>query len=153
MSARLGDCFPPEFIARQAKHCIRPGAVFRIMATSTTPPKIKRIVVLGVNQGQALVGHLFINSKINLHVLHSDELRNLQIFLDSGTRDYLDHDSFLDCSDLRTLSIDDIKAFYQKERGVLLGYLSEEDLANAVSKTASARTVNNKLKRLFGLIP
>ena len=64
MSANLGEFFPPEIRAASRERNLRPGAVFKIHVDSTNPPKIKRIVVLGVNEEHALIGHLFINSNI-----------------------------------------------------------------------------------------
>lgn len=152
MSARLGEFFPAEFIARQADDCIRPGAVFRIYITTTTPPKIKRIVIVGVSQEEALIGHLLINSDGNWYQIDSDELRNLQIYLDSDSRDYLDHSSYLDCSSLFTLPMSTLKEHYLADPSILLGNLCPEDLAGAIEKTTSAPTITKKDKKKFGLV-
>lgn len=151
MAANFGDFFPPEFQAEHRERSIRPGAVFRVYVTSTTPPKIKRIVILGINDGQALIGHLFINSNINLHFLNSDELRNLQIELNSAGRDYLEHTSYLDCSDLHKLSLEDLRQNYEQDSQILLGHMSAEDLTQALEKVRGARTIPPKIKRLFDL--
>jgi len=152
MVPTLGERFPPEFQAAHRERSLRPGAVFRVHVNTTNPPKIKRIVVLSINQGNALVGHLFINSDINLFHLDTDELRNLQIFLESQTRDYLSHDSYLDCAQLYSLPLGELQALYAADPSILLGHLPETDLANAIEKVVNARTISNKIKRQCGLI-
>ena len=121
MVANFGEFFPPEFQAEQRERNIRPGAVFKVYVTNTNPPKYKRIVILGINEDETLIGHLFINTSINLWQLDSDELRNLQIELLSDGRDYLDHDSFLDCSDLRKFSLEGLQQLYAQDLEIFFG--------------------------------
>jgi hypothetical protein len=152
MVPTLGDCFPPGFQEKYKASNIIPGAVFSIFATATTPPKIKRIVILGVNNDQAVIGHLYINSNLNLQCLNTDELRNLQIYLEAEGREYLDRDSFLDCSHLVTMTLEDLKAAYDKDSDIYLGNLLNEELDQAREKASSADTITRKLKKMFDLL-
>ncbi len=152
MVTNLGAFFPPEYQKAHRERNLRPGAVFKIFAKNTNPPKIKRIVVLGINEEKTLIGHLFINSNINLQCLDTDDLRNLQIYLEASYREYLDHNSYLDCSDLKPLPIAELERIYNADPSILLGHLSAEELAEARAKAAIAKTIRPKYKRMFGLI-
>lgn len=152
MGPTLGDCFPPGFQEKYKASNIKPGAVFRVFATATNPPKIKRIVILGVNNEQAVIGHLYINTDLNLFHLDTDELRNLQIYLEAEGREYLDHDSYLDCSHLVKMTLDDLKDAYDKDSDIYLGNLLDEELESAREKASSADTITPKLKKMFDLM-
>lgn len=153
MNPNLGAFFPPEYQKAHREKNLRPGAVFKIYVKSTNPPKIKRIVILGINEEKTLIGHIFINSNINLQRLDTDELRNLQIYLEASHREYLDHNSYLDCSDLIPFPVADLERLYRADSSILLGHLSAEELAEARAKAATARTIRPKYKRMFGLTP
>ncbi|MCF6179052.1 MAG: hypothetical protein L3J63_06655 [Geopsychrobacter sp.] len=153
MAASLGDFFPADFQKKHREQNIRPGAVFSVFVQDTTPPKYKRIVILGINERKALIGHFLINSELNLQCLYTDALRNLQIEFTSDQRDYLEHDSFLDCSNLFSFPLDELRTRYSSNASILLGHLSEEDLDKATEKAAGASTISPKKKKMFGLIP
>lgn len=106
MTPTLGDAFPEE--ARNSFACqkLQPRTVCRLFIKDTNPPKVKRIVIIGINkEGKALIGYLFINSKINSTVFHSPELKSLHLQLSSKNAAYLDHDSFLDCSQIHEIEL------------------------------------------------
>ena len=97
MTQKLGDNFPEEtqqeFIASQ----MVPGAVFRIHCHFTTPPKLKRVVLVACEPD-----HLFliINTNIPQIVKYNPNRAQCQLRLLAGNCAYLDHDSWLDCSDV-----------------------------------------------------
>ena len=81
------------------------------------------------------------------------ELRNLQIFLDGSLSEYLDHDSYLDCSFLKEFSLTELKRRYSADITIFLGHLSEADLQKAREKVIGAKTIPPKIKKKFDLMP
>ncbi len=152
MHAKLGDVFPAGLREDFRKRNIVAGSVFKIFATNTDPPKYKIIVLVAVNEEVALVGYLFVNTDPSWHCIDTDELRNLQLFLTHDTRDYLEHDSYLDCSSLMSHSLSDLDNAFATDGSALLGNLSESDLEIVIEKVTGAKTISNKQKKLFGLI-
>jgi hypothetical protein len=61
ITPRLGDRFPKEYRESFCKQHLKIGAVLRLHVSQTTPPKIKRFVVLGINEDDVSVALLFIN--------------------------------------------------------------------------------------------
>jgi len=152
VAAKLGDFFPANVRSAYCDGTIRPGAVFRVFVDTTNPPKDKILVVVGMSGDRALVGCLLVNSNVNLHVNYSDELRNLHIYLESEGREYLRHDSYLDCSQLHEMPLEKLRGLFERDAEILLGDFSEEDLGRAKQKVADAKTITAKLKKRYGLI-
>lgn len=152
MHAKFGDIFPAGLKEDFRKRNIIAGSVFKIYATNTNPPKYKIIVLVAVNDEVALVGYIFVNSDPSWHCVDTDELRNLQLFLSHDTRNYLDHDSYLDCSDLMSLPLSDLDNAFAADGSILLGSLSADDLEKVIKKVTGAKTISKKQKKLFGLL-
>lgn len=149
----LGSLFPKSVKQDFSNRAIRSGSVFKIHTTNTTPPKIKRIVVLAISGDKACIGYLFVNSKINPNVFPTARLRSLHFLLKSSACEYLDHDSYLDCSNIQDISMDDLTKIMLKDPSHHIGQLSESDLENAKSIVRNAPTVSEKQKEKYNLIP
>jgi hypothetical protein len=115
MPPTIGDFFPQEYKDDHTDSIVVPGSVFRFYTEKTTPPKIKRFVILALNNDLAIVGMLYINSQINPNVFPTEELRSYHIPLDAEKCSFLDHDSYLDCSQILELPIDQIKDIHAAE--------------------------------------
>ena len=148
----LGSCFPDylreNFSARQ----ITPGSVLRIYASSTTPPKIKRIVILAITDDNICVGYLFVNSEINPNCFPTPELRRLHLPLQTVGRTYLDHDSYLDCSDVKEIPFNELKEILSNDPQKHIGKLSDSDFKQATELVKSALTISKKQKQKYRII-
>jgi hypothetical protein len=94
---------------------------------------------------------LYINSQINPNVFPTEELRSYHIPLDAEKCSFLDHDSYLDCSQILELPIDKIKDIHAGESDSYIGKLDEENIYIAIETVASAKTISKKTKRRFNL--
>jgi hypothetical protein len=152
MSSSLGSCFPAslreDFSARQ----IEPGSVLRIHAANTTPPKTKRLVILAISNDTAYVGYLFINSEINPKCFPTPALINLHLPLQISGRTYLDHDSYLDCSEIKEISFTELKAILSDDPQKHIGKLSDSDFKQATNLVRSAPTISKKQKQKYRII-
>lgn len=149
MSARLGDQFSLDYQEDFFRRHFVPGAVFRILTFQTTPPKFKRFVVIGLEHSSGkIVGSLFINtSMVSAPYLHS-----LQLPLMASDCEFLEHDSFLDCSRIYEEDASAVKAKYLADTEIYLGALSVQDLKQAIAMVRKAKTISVATKRRFGLL-
>lgn len=147
----LGDAFPEEFRKKFAETNLQIGSVIKTFVTDTTPHKIKRFVILGVSGDKLAIGTLYINSEINPNLFPSPELKRLHLKLEKQNRDYLDHDSFLDCSKVYEKEYEDLMAVLQHDASCLIGQLSTDDLRLVKKTVREARTIPVRTKKKFGL--
>jgi hypothetical protein len=149
MPPTIGDFFPQEYKDNHTDSLVAPGSVFRFYTDKTIPPKIKRFAILAINNDLAIVGMLYINSQINPNVFPTEELRSYHILLDAENYSFLDHDSYLDCSQIIELPIDKIKDIHAAESDSYIGRLNEENIDIAIHIVTSAKTISKKTKKRF----
>ena len=152
MSSSFGSLFPDSIRKDFANRQIEPGSVFRIHINTTTPPKIKRFVVLAISGDSICVGCLFINSQINPNCFPTASLQALHLSLQTSQRDYLDHDSYLDCSDIKDMSLNELKDIVSKNPQQHIGKLSATDLETAREIVKNAPTISKKQKEKYAII-
>lgn len=146
----LGDFFPDSFKEEHASRNLKVGCVLKLKVSDTNPSKEKRFIVVGITDDCVQLATVFINSEINLTCLYTHELRELQHFFASTGREYLDHDSYVDCSKLFIRSKAEIFQAVIKRPEAIIGHLSDDDLSAIRSKIISAKTIKGKDKKKFG---
>lgn len=97
------------------------------------------------------VACLYINTEINPNLFSTEVLRDLHLPLLREHYEFLDHDSYLDCSDLREKSLEVIKQSLADDVSALKGSITQTDLLVALQKTHSAVTIPRKLKQKYCL--
>jgi hypothetical protein len=148
----FSDFLPQESKEQLSENNFKVGAVLKYHVDFTKPPKVKRLIVVGVDAEKVLFAAVLINSKINPKVFPSPELQNLHVELDSIGREYLDHKSFVDCSNLIEQDIATIKNLMATLPITHLGSLSEQDLKDVTDKIKGAKTVTPKMKKKYGFL-
>ena len=149
--AGLGNFFPENLRNEHAKQTITIGSVIRCFVKNTKPPKEKRFVVLGIDKEGNLVGVVFINSEINWNVIRTAELAQLQHYIEKDENDFLDWDSYVDCSELFELPYNDVyKSICDKPQNVL-GIVSESDLKAILENVKKSPKIKPKLLRKYSL--
>jgi hypothetical protein len=124
----LGDFFTQDFKEKIADSSMHIGSVIRCYTTQTTPPKEKRFIILGRDSTNNYIGTIFINSNVNWNVINSQELLELQYPVKKDGNDYLDWDSFVDCSKLIKLEYEYVKNAIVAKPGCVLGTVKQADL-------------------------
>ena len=127
MSPTLGDSFPENLKEDFTSRNLKVGSVLKCRVDDTNPPKYKRFIVVGISFDKIALGAVYINSEINENVHYTDELKALQILFESNGRDYLDHDSYIDCSKIYPKKLEQIKDVVKNDINCYLGDLSEVD--------------------------
>ena len=95
----LGEFFPDVFKADYARRNLEVGSVLKLYVKDTKPPKEKRFIIVGKNIDGLCLATVYINSEINEKINYSPELKELHLSFLAAGRTYLDHDSFVDCSE------------------------------------------------------
>jgi len=148
MTSTLGERFPEEYRKNFSRKRLIPGAVLRFHSLHTTPPKIKRCVVIAIKDESVSIALSYINT----NKPSNPYLQLCQLPLLCKGRGYLDHDSFLDCAQLYEENLEKIRQTMIEDVGVYLGQMSKEDFRKAKNLVASAKTIPKKIKKKYGLI-
>jgi hypothetical protein len=147
----LSDFFPDELKEQFANSHFNVGAVLRYHVDFTTPPKIKRFVIVGFDQQKIALASVLINSEINPNIFPTPELKALHLELEATNRDYLEHTSYVDCSQIIEQEVMTLKELLADDPSIHLGELDSKDLAVLLEKIRTAGTIPAKIKKKFGL--
>jgi len=149
----LGDFFPDSFKEEFARRNLQVGSVLKLHVKETNPPKEKRFIIVGKTLDSLCLATVYINSEINPFVNFSPELQDLHCFFDATGRDYLDHDSYVDCSAIYIRNHDELHEALKTRPDALIGLLTESDLQTIRSKIVSSPKIKGKDKKRFGFYP
>ncbi len=108
--------------------------------------------MLAICGDKACVGYLLLNSQINPNCFPTPELRALHLHLNTADRNYLDHDSFLDCSTIHDINIEVLKKIISDDPSLHIGKFNETDLELAIDTVKNASTISKKQKEQYDLI-
>jgi hypothetical protein len=148
----LSDLFPQSFRDDFAERNIQIGSVIRVFVKDTTPPKVKYFIVIGFSDDKVLLGTVFINSAINQNIFNTEYLKGLNIPLDAHIYNFIDHNSFVDCSDIKERSFVEIKQLLSNDPECSKGVVSEETMKIISTTLANASTISLSKKRKFGIL-
>jgi hypothetical protein len=147
----LGEFFPEDYREKLALENLKKGAVIRVEVLDTVPPKIKRLIIVGIDESKTPIATIFINSEINPYVLATQELQKLQHRLESSRCPFLDHDSFADCSKIKERMYSEIFELIKDQPSAHMGELSQEDWDLIKNLLKSSRTIPIRIKKKYGL--
>lgn len=124
------------------------GTVIRTHVVDTNPPKVKRFVIVGYYQGDAIT--IYFNSDINEFHNYSLELKNLHIPFDNEGRSYISHYCYCDCSILIKRNNVDLHAAVAANPSIVIGCLSDSDLTNVKATLAGSPNLKGGFKKKYG---
>ena len=122
---------------------VAPGDVVRLFLHVTKPPKIKRCVVACLEPSPIL---LLINSEINALLLKNEELRALQVLIDTANHDFMSRDSWIDCSQQFGYPVEWLRREIQNDPRQLLGTISETTRREIIACVTNSRILSPKKK-------
>jgi len=79
-------------------------------------------------------------------------LKGLNIPLDAHIYNFIDHNSFVDCSDIKERSFVEIKQLLSNDPECSKGVVSEETMKIISTTLANASTISLSKKRKFGIL-
>jgi hypothetical protein len=135
-----------------AERQIKIGTVIRYLANETSPPKWKLRVIIGFTNDNLILATLFINTEVNPNKFPTDELKDLHLLLEQSDYQFLEYDSFLDCSQFFEVSYQEMATLIIDNPTFVIGEISEEHKTHAIEIIRNAPTINLKKKRKFGFL-
>jgi hypothetical protein len=147
----LGDLFPEEFRKEFSERSVERGTVIRTHFTETNPPKIKLYVVLGASNDKIVFGVVLINSQVNPNIFRNPIVRGWHVPISSSDYDFLQHDSFVDCTQVFEKGTSELLQSVTDAPEVIVGKLHDDDFEAIKRAIKSATTIAKVTKRRFGL--
>lgn len=145
----IGDKFPLAARLAFAERNLIVGAVLRAYVTVTEPPKIKRFVIIGIDDESKLAAVVLINT--NKPALPT--LAPYQYETVAEEREYLDHDCFVDCSRIYPFDFEELRNLILRSPEIILGHVNTFD-RNEIRKLAGkSRLIAPADKIKFHLVP
>ena len=144
---KLGDAFPDSLKQDYARRHLRPGQVLCIHCWFTSPPKNKYLVVAAVSASPL---PLLINSAISDFAQAHPHLLACQVRPEASEYRFLDHDSYIDCSNVRAeLSNGELVEQIRADVSRVKGELTASIRAEIVRVIQGAKTVSRRHKQLI----
>ncbi len=146
-----------DYLSDKAKSILKPspntlkkGSVLRAFVQDTNPPKIKIFIVVGFDETYTFLATVFVNTEINLNINFSAELQSLHVLLEAEGRDFLTHDSYVDCSDILPKEVQEIQHAMKNKPEIVIGEISEEDLKIIIDTILRSPKIRGKHKKRYG---
>src|SRR5690349_122232 len=142
----LGAGFPDEFLLAQIRRRLRPGVVIKLYRRMDDGQlHEKRFVVLHVDEHTVTC---VINSEINQFIRTRPALLRCQVRMHAAGHPFMDHDSHIDCSRVRSFLTEEVIADLMSRPEWILGNATDgccDDIAAALkaSETLSLAEVDS----------
>ena len=146
----LADSFPESLRKEFSDRNVELGSVIKLYDQEAD--KEKWHILVGFNSDSISTVSVRINSEKNLNVFNTEFLRYLCHHIKKEKNNFLDHDSYVDCSKLIEWKTEKITSFVTVDPGVVIGRMEEIELDTIRSIIAGARTIEPKQKKKYGLI-
>jgi len=144
---RLGDHFPEPEKQKYIERNLKPGQVLYLFCTFTSPPKEKYLVFVCADPVPLF---FIINSRIHPYVAGQPALNQCQVKLRSVDYRFLDHDSYVDCSNVVTaFNEDDLERQVIRDVGRIKGELTITSKEEIIQAVQNARTISKRHKGLI----
>jgi hypothetical protein len=145
----LADSFPESFRKGFSERNLILGSVIKIY--DPWAEKYKIHIIVGFDKEKILTATVRINSEKNINVFSSPYLKNLCHTLRKKQNIFLKWDSFVDCSKLLEWETSELLDILIEKPGILQGNIEEKELDIIRSVLATARTIEPKKKKKYGL--
>lgn len=150
MNFKINDFFSKEEREKYCHNNIVTGVVIRTFFSEFSDnPKDKICILLGVDEENNQLGLLLINSSPPSWK-QNDNYKGSQYLIQSTNYNYLDHDSYVDCT-----KIWDSRKYYEifkeccENKLEFLGEINKRDLINIENILNISKFVSPKLKKRF----
>ncbi|UZO81511.1 type II toxin-antitoxin system PemK/MazF family toxin [Aquimarina sp. ERC-38] len=146
----LGDLFPDDLKQKFAERNIDIGKSILIKIEDIDVNYPKYVIIVSKNNNEFLLAYVIINTEVNENVFPTPYLKSLHVLIDKQNHSFLDYDSYVNCSEIRTFNKQDIINFLIKNPERAVGNVSENVLKAIHTTISTARTIPKYLKDKFG---
>jgi hypothetical protein len=143
----IGNSFPEKDKIDFAKRKLVRGSI--IYCYAEIAKKNKRILIIGITNDKYYAGVLLFNT--DKYFIYNKYLSSLQIHFSADQREYLDHDSYLDCSHIHEIENQKLFDTLVNNPKNFLGSMEKQDFDNVCTTVANAKTMSKKFIVKYGL--
>jgi hypothetical protein len=147
----IGDFLPQHLKDELAKNNLVKGAVLKTFVKDTHPPKEKYFIFIGFSADKIAVATIYINSEINPVIFKTEELKKFHLQLKASDYNFLQYDSFADCTQIHEKTYSDLIALLQRTPAAHVGSLTEIDHQQVRLHIKATRLISVTVKKKFGL--
>jgi len=148
----LGDFFPEDLKQKFAERNIDIGQSILIKIDNFNINYDKYIVLIGFDKDNIDCGAVVINSEINENLFPTNYLKSLHVEIDVQNHSFLEYNSFINCSEIKTYQKQQLIDFLKTNPERLVGNIGIDVLKKVHLTLMSARTITNFEKKKYGLI-
>ncbi|WP_149526702.1 hypothetical protein [Sphingobacterium hotanense] len=148
----LGDLFPKNFKEDHFKRIDLGAAILVEIPNFNINHKKFAIYFANDNIIEGNCGLVIINSEINENVNRNKFLRSQHIPIDVERHQFLEYDSFIDCTQIHNKVIQEIVDFLVRDPKRLLGNVAPDVLLKVHDKLVNSRLISKKEKLRYSLI-
>ena len=130
---------------------LRIGTVIDILDPYSNPPKRKYSIIIAIAEDKFYIGSVYINTEVNVLTINSPELVALQHEISKAKYPFLQRDSFVDCSDMKSRLQSELLR-QLTTGGRIIGNIAKDDLVTINSLVRSADTIIPYYKKLCNLV-
>ena len=139
---RLGDALSPDQKLARVRSSLVPGRILHLHCTFTAPPKNKFVVVVAVQPDPVL---FVTNSQISTWLNARPDLRDRQVRILHGDHSYLNHDSFLNCTEaIPHMGMKEIEDQLLKDLGNIKDMITVREREAILYAVKECRTLTKK---------
>jgi hypothetical protein len=144
----LGNLFSREERLESLQRQFEPGRICYLHCSFTRPlPKNKFLVLLAISPKPIF---FIINSEISAFLQAREHLLSCQVLLPASEYDFLDHDSYVDCTTMiDKVGLDEIIDQALDDLNRIKGVLNESSRAKILEAAATAKTLSEAQKTLI----
>jgi hypothetical protein len=103
----------------------------------------KYFIIVGITKDKIRCCSVFINSNIPSFIFRNQSLLSLQVNIQGFKYNFLTHDSFVSCNNIKELSI----AYLQNCR--YIGKIDDDDFGNIITTLLNSDTLSEKDREMF----
>lgn len=148
--SKLGDFFSDDLRKNFSQRNVKVGSVLKLKVEDTKPPKVKFFIIIGQNIEGFSLATLYINSDINFNVNFSQDLIDLQVPISKEDYNFLEHNSYVDCSKLMFKDREEIESILSRRPEAFVDELNNKQISYLKEVIKKSTTIKGKIKKRYG---
>ena len=109
----------------------------------------KYFIIAGLSPEKTYTCTVFINSRIHPSIFRKPEISKLQIPITKSNNFFLDHDSFVCCSDFTPITFEKLQQLKKQAKCRVLGTLHQDDLVIVINTIVNSGLLTPDELRLY----
>jgi hypothetical protein len=146
---KIGDLIPTlqdDF----ADSSLVTGSVIKMHVNHTNPPKTKILIIVGKNDTDLLAA-VIVNSNINFKAIRNQVVIDMQYPIQRINNSFLNYDSFVDCTDYFSYSLQAIREKFKSKSCYFMGQIATNDLQEILSLLSKSSIITPIKLRQIGM--